>query len=260
MSGGYSAIRWLQVALQSGTTDTPGAFTYVDVQGDFNPNTDQGKVPVEVERDDGEITKPAMGAKSGGFPLTGLVRGKGAGAGNSTAAVGGEFDALLDALCGAAGAHGTGLTSGADHDTDTIKLADTSGHPIGNGLLIDSDPTSGVRFEAREVIAISSNVSADLDRVLQGTPANSAVAYASTSWYIDADDSAHSHVYCKAEGEDWRRDVAWRSGNGRSSPMIGRMRPRRIPRIQRPPASARCLCSARPSSSRQSRPSSSSAR
>jgi len=164
----------MQVALQSGTTDTPGAFTHIDVQGDFNPNTDQGKVPVEVERDDGEITKPAMGAKSGGFPLTGLVRGKGAGAGNSTAAVGGEFDALLDALCGAAGAHGTGLTSGADHDTDTIKLADTGGHPIGNGLLIDSDPTSGVRYE---------------------------------SWYLDADDSAHSHVYCKAEGEDWRRDL-----------------------------------------------------
>jgi len=210
MSGGYSALRWLQVGTQTGTTDVPAEYVFINPQGDVAPTANQGKVPVDIQRSDGEITAPVLGAKSGGFSFTGLVRGKGSGAGvvsgAGVAAVGGEFDKLFDALFGAAGSHGTGTTSGTTHDTDTIKMADTSGHPAGNGLLIDSDPTAATRYEAREVISISTNTSVELDRVLQGTPANATVAYASTSWYADADDSDHSHLRFLMEGESWARD------------------------------------------------------
>lgn len=211
MAGGYSAIRWLQVGVQSGVTDTPGSFTFLDPQGDFFPEAVQGKTPVDTQRDDGEFSAPVLGPKSGGFSFTGLVRGKGVGAGYvsgaGVAAVGGEYDALFDALFGVAGSHGTGyVISGTGSDTDTVALADTSGHPVGNGILVDTGAGAVTRYEAREVTAITTNTSADLDRALQAAPTGAETAYASTSWYADADNSAHNHLYFKAEGENWRRD------------------------------------------------------
>lgn len=211
MSGGYSAIRWLQVGSQTGTTDTPGAFTFLCPQGEVLPRAVQGKVPVDLQRDDGEFAAPVLGAKSGGFSFTGLVRGKGVGAGYvsgaGVAAVGGEFDALLDALCGAAGSHGTGyVISGTGSDSDTVALADTSGHPVGNGILVDVTSGAGTSYEAREVASVSTNTSVDVDRAFTAAPTGGETAYASTSWYVDADDSDHTHLYFKLEGENWRRD------------------------------------------------------
>jgi hypothetical protein len=86
-----------------------------------------------------------------------------------------------------------------------LKFTATSGLAVGDGILIDSDATTGIRYEAREIASIVENTSAAPDRNLTGAPANAALCHLASNWHLDADNHKHSMLWVDREGEDWRR-------------------------------------------------------
>lgn len=213
MTNSASSLRWLQVGTQTGVTDTPGAFTFIDAQNQpIVPDAMQGKLDVSLQNADGEKTAAVLGAKTGGINITTLIRGDGTAAGNAAVAAVTETKKLMDAALGFTGQAGTGDTSDNDtHTTTSIKLSDTSLFYDGtSGAYAAScymvDVGSGV-YEAREVATVNANTDLVPDRAHSAAPAAEAVLYAGTSWYLDADNTAHDHLYVKCEGANWRRDL-----------------------------------------------------
>lgn len=205
-------MRWLQVGTQTGTTDTPGAFTFIDAQNQpIIPETSQGKLDVTLQNSDGEKTASCLGAKTGSINITTLVRSNGTAAGDGDTAAVTEVKTLMDAAMGFTGQAGVGDTAGSSNTTSSIKLADTSlffdgtaSTQAASGIMMDVGSSV---YEAREVATVNTDTDIVPDRVFSAAPANSAVIYAATSWYLDADNTAHSHLYFKTEGENWRRDL-----------------------------------------------------
>ena len=205
-----SCVRWLQIGNQSARGTAASTLYHVDFQDEFYPVTDVSRIERNDLRYDGEFGNALIGPKSGSVSPTLFLRGGGTAAGDGTAMVNNfEMSQVLNSLFGAVGNLGTGVISGTSHDTDTIKLAATANWPVGQGILIDSDSTAGSRYEAREVKSVSTDTSVDLDRALQGAPANAAVAYASTSYKIDPDtvDRAALHLTVDVEGDGFRRQL-----------------------------------------------------
>ena len=204
-----SMIRHLQLGLQTtGPTQVPGSFQFIDTQGDpVYAQTNPGRTPVDLQRDDGLMAADEAGVKTGQLSFDTLLRGKGSGAGDGTTAVGGELDELMDALTGFSGQHGEGTTVNdlspavASFDLTSIANIETgqTGTECASGIMVET--SSG--YHAREIHTRSSNT-VTVDRDLPEAPADAAVVYAATSWYFDGSNPDHSHIYAKLEGEDWR--------------------------------------------------------
>jgi len=205
-----AAYRHLRVAKQSGTTDTPGTLLSVENAGEaIYPTCKQVKIPVETQRTDGESAMAVLGEKAGGFPFTSFLRGGGTAAGAAQQCLNaGELDPFLDCLFSGTPIHSTGKATTTGNSTTVLKFAsgaDTA-FPVGSALCIDSDGTSGLRYEMREVVTATAT-DITLDRPLQGAPADAAVAFGCSSFCVNPTDHEHEHLFASLEGDSWRRDA-----------------------------------------------------
>ena len=206
MAGGSSSVGWLQIGSTSVAATAPGGYVHTDWQGEAIPVCTQNKIDVTTERDDGEMPAPQLGVKSGSIAFDVLIRGKGADqTAGATSDPPEDLEAIFDCVFGSAADHNAAVATGSSNAVDSLKFADTSGLAVGDGILIDSDGTSGIRYEAREIASIVANTSAAPDRAFTGAPANSALCHLSSNWAIDADNHNHSYLWVDREGEDWRR-------------------------------------------------------
>jgi hypothetical protein len=199
---GNPAIRYLQVGVQTGTTDTPASFAFIDIQGELSLNDDVQKVPVNVQHDDGEKSNGDVGPRKGDLSFQTLLRGKGGGALDSLdGVIGADLDALFYGLCGVRSVS-SGLTSGASHTTTRINIGVTGGFGVGDMVMIY---TSG-GYQARQIVAISTDSYIQVYPALSAAPANGSVAMGAITYHANAADLEHPHLYLKAEGQDFRRD------------------------------------------------------
>jgi len=210
MSGGNSAVRWLQLDTAATPDASPSSHVFVDSQNAFAPDAAQTKIPVMGQTDDGELSAPVLGPKSGGLTFQARLRGRGTiAADGDTAAIPDDLDKLLEVATGFASQNGVGDVSGASHSTTVLALTDTSlffdgksGATMASGVGV----IGGGKYELREVETVTTDTSLTLDRAVLGAPADSAVLHAASSFYIDADAAEHAYAYFRAEGENWRRD------------------------------------------------------
>lgn len=213
MSGGASSIRWLQVGKSSSATTAPGAYKFVDPQGDITMNAQQTKLDVDLQRDDGDHAQPVLGPKTGDVGFSTLVRGKGTNQADGEASdPPDDLEILLDCLMGVAASARNADTTGAGNATGQLAFADTSEFSEGttdaaSGIMIDNGAEGWI---AREVETITTNTWVAVDRSYLAQPADTILVQHATSWYLDADStdptSAGGYVHTKLEGENWMRE------------------------------------------------------
>jgi hypothetical protein len=206
MAGGSGSVGWLQVGKTTTVTTAPGSYVHAQWEGDAQPSCVPGKIDVQASRADGEHAPPQLGVKSGSIAFDVLVRGKGtAQASGETSDPPEDLEAIFDCVFGSNADANAAVATGNSNAVDSLKFSVTSGLAVGDGILIDSDGTSGVRYEAREIASIVENTSAAPERDLTGAPANATLCHLATNWAIDADNHLHPTLWIDREGEDWRR-------------------------------------------------------
>jgi hypothetical protein len=215
MAGGYSGKRWVYLGHTSTVAGTPSTWKFVDAQNQpVLPSADVAKLPIHVQNQDGEITAPVVGPKSGTVDIQTLVRGDGTAGGDTIVATApSEIGALMRSATGSAGTASTGRVSTTANTDTVINVANTTGlHGSGqttqcpSGVAIyDSDATFG--WNLREVQTVVTDTSVTLDRALSFTPADGRSLFAAYSWFIDADKASHDYIRAHVEGENWKRDM-----------------------------------------------------
>lgn len=191
---------------------------FVEVMGEVDYNFDYNYLTRDLEGPgDNENDADLQGKKTAALTLPIRVRGLGTTGGDGVTVSANNMDAIaeiFDSLLGAAGSMGTGDTTDAvDAGTGAqviVDAAPATANPNGNAFLIKGT-TSG-KYVAREVVSLSVDTYT-LDRPLTDddgnadTPNEGQVAFASASWYFDADAVDHTHLWADIEGKDWRRKV-----------------------------------------------------
>lgn len=207
MSGGFSGHRLVQVGSSTSATTAPVAYVFTDPQGDVTPVTEQTKLDVDLQRDDGEITAGILGPKAGNLPLTLLLRGKGGDQADGEASDPPEdLESILDVVMGVDADKGSSDTTGAGNTVTLLKFAATANWAVGDGIMVDSDATAGTRYECRPITSLDTDTSITVGTDLTGAPADSALVHSSAAWHLDADATELNYLWTKTEGENWMRE------------------------------------------------------
>jgi len=199
---------------------------FVEPQTDPEITTDVQKLERDLVRGDNEEYNLEVGPKDTAINLTLEVRGAktaggagGSGDGVTAAyATNTQIGSLLDVVCGVAGTNAAGdTTDGSDAGSGTTVTMDGSS-ALGANQAILVKGTTSTKYEAREVISASS-ADVTVCRALTNddggadTALEAMVAYAASSWYLDADNANHTHAWFDVEGSNWRRKLFGCMGN-----------------------------------------------
>lgn len=199
---------------------------FLEPQTDPELTTDVEKLDRDLVRGDNENYASIVGKKMTAINFNMEVRGiqqagGTGGAGDSQSAAyttNTQLGSLLDCVCGVNGNNDSGeTTDAADAGTGTTVTMDAATSLSNqNGVLVKGT-TSG-KYQAREVVSTSGDdvtICRELttDTGAADTAAESEVAFASASWYLDADNANHIHAFFDAEGYAWRRKLYGCLGN-----------------------------------------------
>lgn len=226
MATNQERLARLAIGLHSSAADWetfPSSTVDIDPDQISKPEWTYVNLPINPYRGDGEGEPGINGAKAASIPLDFVLRGvnSGAGDGVSTSAAT-KMDAIrlvLEALTGSAVSDDSGdTTDGVDAGTGTTVTMDgAAGNTDGNAILVKG-ATSGL-YQAREVVSTSGADVTVCRALTSGGGADTAdegeVAYASASWYLDADLGDHKHLGVDYEEDDGtRRQLYAGLGNG----------------------------------------------
>ena len=211
-------VRLLKFGKHANATDvTADAATqyFLEPRNGMTLGTNQAKLERDLVRGDNEIYASINGVKDTSLGFTLELRGISGGAGDSTSAAyttKSQLGSLLDVVCGVNGNNDSGeTTDAADAGTGTIVTMDAATSLSDqNGVLVKG--TASGTYQAREVVATAGDDVIICRTLTQAdgtadSPAESEVAFASASWFLDADNANHTHAFFIAEGDSFTRKV-----------------------------------------------------
>ncbi len=211
-------VRLLKFGKHASATDvTADAVTqyFLEPRSGMTLGTNQAKLERDLVRGDNEIYASINGVKETSLGFTLELRGINGGAGDSTSAAyttKAQLGSLLDVVCGVNGNNDSGeTTDAADAGSGTTVTMDAATSLSDqNGVLVEG--TLSGAYQAREVVGTSGDDVTICRPLTQAsgvadTAAENKVAYASASWYLDADNANHTHGFFVAEGDSFTRKV-----------------------------------------------------
>jgi hypothetical protein len=210
-------IRLLQFQKYATATDVtgdPASPYFLDARNGFMMDTDQARVPRDLIQNKNENWASINGVKSGGvnfgLEMRGLANG-GAGDGeNADYTTETQIGTILDVICGINGANDTGdkTDAAAPGSGTTVTLDGGGGTATGNAILVQG--ATSLVYQAREIVAEAAPSFTMGRSLLEADstpedPAANTVVYASSSWYLNADNANHVHGWFQAEGDTFTR-------------------------------------------------------
>lgn len=196
-------------------SNDPATTYFLEPRNGFSITTDQDTVDRDLVRGDNENFASVNGAKATGITFDLEARGLQGGAGDGIAAnyaTNSQVGTLLDCIAGANGNNDTGqATAAAGSSGTTVEVDDTTA-TNGNAILV-AGADSGV-LQAREVSSGGGTTTLTIPRSLVDdtgtTPAledaaASSTVYASSSWFLAAENCNHIHAWFHCDGDSFER-------------------------------------------------------